>query len=57
MTFPEVVEVPNIVRRKIRYIKNVFILSRITFLFPKRNTTKLVERRDTIKKPDVIKTK
>ena len=49
LKFPEAVEVPHIVRRKIMQIKNVFILSRITFLFPKRNTTKLVQRRGTIK--------
>ena len=41
-TFPETVEVPNVVGRKIMWIKNFFILLRITFLFPKRNTTKLV---------------
>ena len=42
LTFPEAVEVPNTVRSKIMQIKNVFILSRMTFLFLKRNTTKLV---------------
>ena len=51
LKFPEAVEVPHIVRRKIMQIKNVFILSRTTFLFPKRNTTKLVQRRGTIKNP------
>ena len=42
LKFPEAVEVPNIVWRKVMWIENVFILSRITFLFPKRNSTKLV---------------
>ena len=42
LTFPEAVEVPNTVRRKLMKNKNVFILSKMTFLFPKRNKTKLV---------------
>ena len=56
LTFPEAVEVPNTVRRKLMKNKNVFILSKMTFLFPKRNTTKLshVERLKTRRHKDKI---